>query len=121
MAKASRASKSTAQRIGERIRHFRKAFGLTQAELAERAGMDDMTVSRLETGTRAPSLDQLERLSTVFSVPLSHFLDEPDSPTMTRGCEMASLLANLNKEQQSFVIEFVRLYAESHSKKQRNS
>lgn len=121
MAKASRASKSTAQRIGERIRQFRKLISLTQAELAERSDLDDMTISRLETGMRAPSLDQLERLSAVFDVPISHFLNESDDPAFVRGREMASLLARLNKEQQGFVLDFVRLYIEAHGKKQRST
>lgn len=121
MAKASRASKSTAQRIGERIRQFRKSFGLTQAELAERSSVDDMTISRLETGVRAPSLDQPERLSAVFNVPVSHFLNESDDSTFVRGRELASLLAGLNKEQQNFVLDLVRLYAETHGKKSRSS
>ena len=114
MVKASRASKSTALRIGERIRQFRSSFGFTQAQLAERSELDDMTISRFETGLRAPSIDQLERLSAVFNVPVAHFLDETNDATLIRGREMASLLERLSKEQQNFVMEFVRIYVESH-------
>ena len=121
MAKTTRASKSMAQRIGARIRQIRKASGITQAELAERAGMDNMTISRLENGARAPSLDQLERLSTVFTVPISHFLNEEEHPASSRGREIASLLSSLDNDQQSFVIDLVRIYVETHGKKTRTS
>jgi transcriptional regulator with XRE-family HTH domain len=121
MAKANRASKSTAQRVGERIRRFRKSFGWTQAQLAEPSELDDMTISRLETGVRAPSLDQLERISLVFNVPISHFLDENDDLAFVRGREMASMLVSLSPEQQNFVVEFVRLYADTHGKRPRSA
>jgi transcriptional regulator with XRE-family HTH domain len=119
MAKASRASKSLAQQIGERIRLFRKSLGLTQAELAERSSMDDMTISRLETGSRAPSLDQLERLATAFDMPISNLLSNDEDTSLARGRILATMLAGLSKEQQNFVIDFVRLYAEAHGKKPR--
>jgi DNA-binding XRE family transcriptional regulator len=39
------------------IRRYRKAAGLTQAELGERTGFDPKTISRFETGTYTPSVD----------------------------------------------------------------
>ncbi|OWW21859.1 helix-turn-helix domain-containing protein [Noviherbaspirillum denitrificans] len=114
MAKAKRASKSTAQRIGKRIRQFRAALGLTQAQLAEQLEMDDMTISRFETGLRAPSLDQLERLSAIFNVSISHFVDENDESSLVHGRELESMLKSLTKEQQGFVIDFVRAYVAVH-------
>lgn len=114
MAKAKRASKSTAQRIGERIRQFRAALGLTQAQLAEQLEMDDMTISRFETGARAPSIDQLERLSSALHVSISHFLDENDDAFMVHAREIEGMLRCLTNEQQDFVIDFVRVYVASH-------
>lgn len=40
-----------------RIRHFRKARGLTQTELAEALGTTAATVSRLETADMTVSTD----------------------------------------------------------------
>lgn len=94
---------------------------MTQAQLAERAGMEDMTVSRLETGARAPSIDQLERLASVFDVPIAHFLNEENEPAFIRGREMAALLAPLTQDQQTFVMDFVRIYVVAHGKKARRS
>jgi len=36
--------------IGSRIKRLRKAVGLTQVQLAERVGVDQSTISQLETG-----------------------------------------------------------------------
>ncbi len=51
-----------------RIRHFRKARGLTQTELAEVLGTTAATVSRLETADMTVSTDWLERLGEALDV-----------------------------------------------------
>lgn len=120
MAKGTRASKSTAQRIGERIRDARKTFGFTQAELAERSSMDNITISRLETGLRAPSLEQLERLGAAFKLPISHFVSDGEALPELRARELVVMLEKLTKEQQKFAVDLVRLYVERHEKKSKS-
>ena len=44
--------------IGENIKKFRKAKGLTQSELAELIGESRVTVTRYENGKRSPSLSK---------------------------------------------------------------
>lgn len=90
---------------------------MTQAQLAEQSGLDDMTVSRLENGVRAPSLDQLERLAGIFMVPMAHLLNEDDDPLLLRGREIASMLTPLTDQQQRFIIDFIRIYTEAHGKR----
>jgi transcriptional regulator with XRE-family HTH domain len=59
--------------IGERISTLRRARGLTQNELAEKAGLDGRHVSRLETGKHFPSLDTLVAISEMLGVELQEF------------------------------------------------
>jgi len=44
------------------VRNARKQSGLTQAELAERAGVTQSVIARLERSGANPTLDTLERL-----------------------------------------------------------
>ena len=44
------------------LQEARKRSGLTQAELARRAGVPQSTVAKIERGRRDPSLSTLERL-----------------------------------------------------------
>ena len=53
------------------LREARRRAGLTQAELAERVGMLQPSVARLETGRRTPSVDTLERLLRACGMTLS--------------------------------------------------
>ena len=48
----------------------RKAAGLTQAELAERAGLSRMTVQRLEGGNLDPRLSTLQQLARALDMEL---------------------------------------------------
>ena len=49
--------------INEKIRYFRKQRGLSQELLAERTGINQADISKLENGTRNPSVNLLKRLA----------------------------------------------------------
>jgi transcriptional regulator with XRE-family HTH domain len=56
---------------GELLRQARQARGLTQGELATRAGTSQEQVSRWESGKRSPTVDQLGRLLAVLGYELT--------------------------------------------------
>ena len=58
--------------IGKRLKAARKAAHITQTELAKRAGIDELTVSRIshyETDTHSPNFQQACRFAEVLGVP----------------------------------------------------
>jgi transcriptional regulator with XRE-family HTH domain len=57
-----------AEQVGEGLQSLRKQHGLTQAEIAERAGLSNDAVSRIERGDREARLGTLERLASVLGV-----------------------------------------------------
>jgi len=55
--------------IGERVRELRESLGLTQTELAHRAGMTWETVNRIETGkTWHPRRATMEKLALALGL-----------------------------------------------------
>jgi transcriptional regulator with XRE-family HTH domain len=56
----------TAKELGARVREARQRAGLTQAALAEAAGVTDETVSRLERGAYEPSLSTVLALAAAL-------------------------------------------------------
>ena len=52
--------------VGARLRALRQMHGLSQRELAKRAGISHTVVSRLESGQQVPSAKTLERLAEAF-------------------------------------------------------
>jgi ribosome-binding protein aMBF1 (putative translation factor) len=56
--------------IGKAVRECRLALGLSQAELAKRAGMTQPALSRLEAGSAVPTIPVLERLARAMDAEL---------------------------------------------------
>ena len=56
--------------VAKRIRQARERAGLTQAQLAEAAGLSDESVSRIERGTYEPALSSMVAMAEVLGVGL---------------------------------------------------
>ena len=72
------------EELGQRIAIQRRAFGLTQARLAERIDVQPETISRIETGKKTASLDLLGRIADALDLELhelfhAHEKDKPRS------------------------------------------
>jgi transcriptional regulator with XRE-family HTH domain len=65
--------------VGKRIKEFRTAYGeggISQEALATDLKVAANTISRWETGTYEPTLDDLERLSRFFGVSIVQFFPQ---------------------------------------------
>jgi len=60
----------TTKDLGQTLRAARKAKGLTQAELAARAGVWQRTVSNIETGTSGAKVDTIFDLLAALDLEL---------------------------------------------------
>ncbi|MFB9465306.1 helix-turn-helix domain-containing protein [Streptomyces cinereospinus] len=63
--------------VGPRLRDLRRRHGLTLAALAGQTGINESTLSRLEGGTRKPTLEMLLPLAEVYAVPLDELVGAP--------------------------------------------
>jgi transcriptional regulator with XRE-family HTH domain len=63
--------------VGPRLRELRRRKSLTLADLAEQTGVNESTLSRLESGTRKPTLELLLPLAELYDVPLDQLVGAP--------------------------------------------
>ena len=56
--------------LGQAIRLRRQSLGMSQEQLADSAGIERKSVSRVETGAYSPSVDRLWSISDALAVPL---------------------------------------------------
>lgn len=63
------------------VRQARKRAGLTQVALAKRANVAQSTIARIESGTRIPSTDMVERLIRATGLEIRVGLQEADHET----------------------------------------
>ncbi|WP_052176307.1 cupin domain-containing protein [Paracoccus sanguinis] len=67
--------------IGGRLRYLRMRHGLSQRELAKRAGVTNSTISLIESNGTNPSVGALKRILDGFPIGLAEFFAfEPDRP-----------------------------------------
>jgi transcriptional regulator with XRE-family HTH domain len=67
--------------IGKRIRDLREERGLTQREVARRAGLTPSGVGFIEHGqTRKPSAETVVAIARALGVPVKELLEEPVAP-----------------------------------------
>lgn len=73
----ARVNKSTLQKkFGEIIRERRKAAGLTQEDLADRAGIHQTYLSILECGKRSPTIEVLRLLAKGLATTMTDIVSE---------------------------------------------
>ena len=67
--------KSLYKKLGLNIAYYRKLRGLTQEALAEKIGVDQTHISKIEVASVGISLDNLFRISIALDVPPSKLLE----------------------------------------------
>lgn len=74
--------------IGKRLKFFRALYGLTQTEVAEKAGINEKYYGRIERDESVPTLDKVEMLCQAFDIrmidlfaPLPPLIRDTDKPT----------------------------------------
>lgn len=61
---------------GDKIRELRKKHGHTLKELGVKIGLTYGALGKIERGEINPTVDNLKKISDVYDVPVSYFLDE---------------------------------------------
>src|SRR5579863_10550897 len=84
-----------ANTAGSLLREARHRRGLTQRELAHRAGVPQPTISAIEAGRRSPSVELFERIVQRGRLPLEiRLVDESPFSVVAHGRELVRRLSN---------------------------
>lgn len=92
-----------AVRLSRNIASRRRMLDLTQAQLAERLGVDTETLSRFERGKHLPSLATLERLAEQLQTTVATLLDETTPQAADDALAMTAWLMRLDDDDRAFV------------------
>jgi transcriptional regulator with XRE-family HTH domain len=107
--------------VGSKIRTLRKEAALTQAELAQKVGVQQSDLCRMENGEYKVSLDTLFRILGVFGIGIGEFFRE-GSPLPTAADldqELVRLFHRLDDATRAEVLEFVRYKAARRAESER--
>lgn len=91
-----------ATRLSRNLAARRRVISLTQAQVAERLGVDTETVSRFERGKHVPSLLTLERMAVVLATSVGELLAEKPNQSDDQSLVITSWMAALGPDDQAF-------------------
>jgi transcriptional regulator with XRE-family HTH domain len=99
--------------FGSRLRAAREQKGLSQSELAEKAGLQPSAVSHFETGRRAPSFDNLRALADALSVTIDYLSGRQDAAAMAGPAaeRLFRHYSKLSDAEQQTVEDFAKMLA----------
>ena len=100
--------------IGERVRRFRKANGLTQQKLAELSGQEPSNISHIERGATKLSLPTIVHIANALHVTVDDLLCDSlsaSAPSYER--EAASLLSDCSHSERIILTETMRALKET--------
>ncbi|RAS10891.1 DNA-binding XRE family transcriptional regulator [Microvirgula sp. AG722] len=99
--------KVLAQRVGKSIARHRQAANLTQDEVAERLGIGNEAVSRIERGIVMPTVARLVELAQIFRCETADLLSESSNRPLDQEHRVSRLLSTLGAEDRELVVELV--------------
>jgi len=100
--------------VGERILAYRKKTGLTQEELAEKAGVHHTYIGQLERGEKNATLQTIEKIACALNLPLEILfeaivLGENQSPIAR---DIYNIVAKLPEKEQHILVNILRKIVE---------
>ena len=103
--------KQLAGAVGRAISKQRVRSGLTQEAVAERLGVGNEAVSRIERGIVMPNITRLLELADIFGCEAAELLSEVSPLVEDQANRVNHLLASLDQSDRQLVIELVERLA----------
>ena len=96
-------------KIGQRIRKFRKACGLSQEQLAEKANISVTHMSHIETGNTKLSLPVLVDIANTLQVTTDELLyEKPLSEKINIKQEISDIIDSCSEQNAKILIETLK-------------
>lgn len=95
-------------KIGQRIRKYRKAYGMSQEQLAERVGISVTHMSHIETGNTKLSLPVLVDIAEVLEVQTDDLLRDNFRGKSRSVAEIVQILDSCSEKQLKVIADILR-------------
>lgn len=97
--------------IGNNIKKARNRLGMTQSDVAEALGVENVTISRIETGAQLPSVDRLNAIATILKTPLPLLVSDANENDAFGGL-LTEVVKDLPQREKEFLFAFAVQYAQ---------
>lgn len=99
--------------IGNRLLSIRKRMGMTQAEVAEAAGLSDRTYADIERGTVNMRTETILRICSVLYITPDEILTEENTNISSKQDELWARLNSCNPKDRETALQLLSVYLKS--------
>ncbi len=99
--------------IGNKLYEIRKKSGMTQAEVAEAAGLSDRTYADIERGTANMRIGTMLQICNVFRITPNDILTEGDSECTYSEEELLNKFSALQGRDKETALSLLEVYLKS--------
>lgn len=94
--------------IGKKFREYRKSKRLTQFELAEKVGLNEKQISRIEAGLNYPTYLTFIKLLEVLEINISDFIEQAPLTNNPLQDELLHLIKNANEAELRIYLDVLK-------------
>lgn len=109
--------KALAEAVGRAIAKQRTRREMTQEDVAERLGVGNEAVSRIERGVVMPNIVRLFELATIFDCTAMELLSETSLRPDDQATRLSGLLNALSESDRQWVVEVIEQLCERLSQR----
>ena len=99
--------------IGNKLFAFRKRMGMTQAEVAETAGLSDRTYADIERGTVNMRIETILHICDALHITPDEILTEKESDQSSRQDELWERLNSCSPKDKETALRILSVYLQS--------
>jgi len=99
--------------VGNRLLEIRKRKGLTQAEVAEKAGLADRTYADIERGSANMRIETALRICEALNITPNEILTANNTALDVRKEEIKALFENCSAKEQETALNILSAYLKS--------
>ena len=101
--------------IGNKLLTIRKRMGMTQAEVAEAAGLSDRTYADIERGTVNMRIETILRICEVLHITPDEILTEDSTAPASKQEELFARLNSCSPKDKETALQLLSVYLQSLS------
>lgn len=101
------AKSELAKIVGENIANRRQRLGFSQKEFAQKLGITQDAMVRMEKGAIAPKMDRLEVIAELLQCPAAYFFRRHNEATDEKAATIVDILKTLPEDGQEALVELV--------------
>jgi transcriptional regulator with XRE-family HTH domain len=96
--------------VGERIRQLRENLGLSNRQLAIKAGLTQPVMNRIENGNRKADIETIEKICDALEITLTDFFNVNDQEMSPEYLELLKNAKELTPEQLKILNDIIKRF-----------